>query len=112
MLSSVLLRFWAHCSSRLSTNSRHSDSWDLVDDVHCLHDWGGANRRRYNGWCRHGVGHRLHGRLRHLALHSNQYWLVAEGGACQKVEVKVSTTNVVTFCDQVSELLCYQRGSV
>lgn len=79
--ASVLLRFRAHRGSRLPADSRHGDGWDLVDHVHRLHDGGGAARRRYDGWRRHGVGHRLHGRLRHLALHGNQYWLVVEGGA-------------------------------
>lgn len=83
--ASILLRFAAHCRSRLSTNSCHGDSWDLVNNMHSLHDRGRANCSRNNGWCGHGIGHRLHGRLRHLALHSDQYWLIAERGACQTV---------------------------
>ena len=88
--TSILLRFCAHCSSGLSGNGCHSDSWDLVDNVHRLHDGGGANWRRYYGWCRHGIGHRLHGRLRHLALHGDQYWLVVEGGAYQGAGLQVT----------------------
>lgn len=88
--TSVLLRFCAHCRSGLSGDSCHSDSWDLVDDVHGLHDGGGATCCRYYGWRRHGVGHRLHGRLRHLALHGDQYWLVVEGGAYQRAELQVN----------------------
>lgn len=41
--TSVLLRFWTNCGSRLSGNSCHGDGWDLVDDVHRLHNGGGAN---------------------------------------------------------------------
>lgn len=97
--TSILLRFCAHCSSRLSGNGCHSDSWDLVDNVHRLHDGGGANWRRYYGWCRHGIGHRLHGRLRHLALHSDQYWLVVEGGAYQRAGLQVTDKLfTVTHC--------------
>lgn len=51
--------------------------------MYSLHDGGGADRRVYDGWRSHGVGHRLNGRLWHLALHGNQDWLVVEGGAYQ-----------------------------
>lgn len=84
LAASVLLRFFAHCSGGLSADGCHGDGRDLVDDVHRLHDGGGATRRRYDGRRRHGVGHRLHGRLRHLALHGDQHWLVVEGGAYQR----------------------------
>lgn len=51
--------------------------------MHRLHDGGGVNQRRgHDGRRRHGVGHGLHGRLRHLALHGDQDRLVAEKGAC------------------------------
>lgn len=80
--TAVLLRLGAHYGSGLSADSRHGDGRDLVDNVHRLHDGGGVTRRGYDGWRRHGVGHRLHGRLRHLALHGDQYRLVAEGRAC------------------------------
>lgn len=41
--TSVLLRFWVHCGSRLPAHSSHGDRWDLVDNVYRLHDGGGAN---------------------------------------------------------------------
>lgn len=98
--TSVLLRFWAHCGSRLSSNSCHGDGWDLVDDVHCLHDGGGANRCCDYGWRRHGVGHGLHGCLRHLALNGDQYWLVVEGGAYQRAGLWVTDKlfTVIHYC--------------
>lgn len=87
--TSVLLRFRAHCSGGLSANSCHGNGWDLMDDMHRLHDGGGAACRRYDGWRRHGVGHRFHGRLRHLPLHGDQHWLVVEWGAYQRAGLKV-----------------------
>lgn len=89
--TSILLRLWAHCSSGLSANSCHGDCRDLVDHVHRLHHGCGANGRRYDGWRCHGVGHRLEGRRRHLALHGDQHRLVAEWGACQRAGSHCST---------------------
>lgn len=118
--SSVLLRFRAHCGGGLSADSRHGDGWDLVDDVHRLHDGGGATCCRYDGWRRHGVGHRFHGRLRHLPLHGDQHGLVVECGAYQRtgLNVKVSgqqdtytgSTSECTKCHYIdfitSRVLC------
>lgn len=79
--TSVFLRFCVNFCCRLCSNCCHSDSWDLVDNLHCLHHGSGAPCRRYDGWCRHGIGYRLDGCLRHGAMHSYQHWLVVEGGA-------------------------------
>lgn len=73
--SSVLLWFWAR-RQRLSTHCCHGNGRDLVDDVHGLHDGGGADGGRHDGWRCHGVGDGLHG-----ALHGDQHGLAAEGGA-------------------------------
>lgn len=86
--ASILLMFWALCWSRLTANGCHANSRYLVNDVHSLHDRGGANCCCYNGWSCHGVGHRLHGCLRQWALHGNQDRLAAEGRDWQsRVEV-------------------------
>lgn len=80
----VLLRFRASGgnSGGLRGHGGHGDSGYLVDDVHRLHDRCGAGRGSDNGGRSHGVGHRLNGRLRQRAVHGDQDWLVAEGGAC------------------------------
>lgn len=61
--------------------------------MHRLHDGGSAGRRRNYRWRSHRVGHRLHGRLRHWAMHGDQYWLVVEGGACQKEQKEAGMNN-------------------
>lgn len=79
--TSVFLRFCAHFCCRLCGNCCHSDGWDLMDNLNCLHHGSGGTRRRYNGWCCHGIGYRLDGCLGHGAMNSYQHWLVVEGGA-------------------------------
>lgn len=73
--SSILLRFRAR-RQRLSTHCCHGNSWDLVDNVHGLHDGGRADRSVYDGGRCHGVGNGLH-----RALHCDEHRLAAEGGA-------------------------------
>lgn len=76
--STVHLSLPAYCDSTLSSYSCHGDCRDLVDHVDRLHDGGGAHCGGHDGGCCHGVGHRLDGCLRHLTLHSDQYWLVVQ----------------------------------
>lgn len=80
LVTSVFLRFCAHFCCRLCGNCCHSDSWDLVDNLHRLHHRSGGPRRSYDGWCCHGIGYRLDGCLRHGTMNSYQHRLVVEGG--------------------------------
>lgn len=82
LADAVLLRLRAGGGGGLRGHGGHGDGGDLVDDVHRLHDGRGAGRGGDDGRRGHGVGHRLHGRLRQRAVHGDQDRLVAEGGAC------------------------------
>lgn len=86
--ASVFLRFCGHLCCRLCGDCCHGDGWDLVDDLHCLHDGRGGTRRRDDGWRCHGVGDRLDGCLRQGVMNSYQHRLVVEGGACYQSRTK------------------------
>lgn len=84
--TSVFLSFCTRCCWRLCSNCCHSDSWDLVDDLYRLHHRSGATGCGYDGWCRHGIGYRLHGCLRNGTMHSYQHWLAVKGGAYNHIQ--------------------------